>query len=179
MFANTHRSPAAAVGTDEMVDLVFAVRGRELPSDYRYALWTALSGAVPWLRDEPRVGVLGIRTVATERGIEVSESHSTRQRHYTSLLSVKLSTDHGERYVEGTVVHGQPRLVLLNGVQVEAPLEGRVRVDRAAIGVADHDGRMAHALERRGDLAERLEQEVGRGGGAHGISTRIAGSLRT
>ena len=70
------------------------------------------------------VTTVNARAVATERGIEVSESHSTRQRHYTSLLSVKLSTDHGERYVEGTVVHGQPRLVLLNGVQVEAPLEG-------------------------------------------------------
>jgi D-3-phosphoglycerate dehydrogenase len=64
------------------------------------------------------------RAVAAERGIDVSESHSTRQRSYTSLLSVKLHTDEGERYVEGTIVQGQPRLVLLNGVQVEAPLDG-------------------------------------------------------
>ena len=70
------------------------------------------------------ITTVNARAVATERGIDVSESHSTRQRAYTSLLSVKLNTDHGERYVEGTIVQGQPRLVLLNGVQVEAPLEG-------------------------------------------------------
>jgi D-3-phosphoglycerate dehydrogenase / 2-oxoglutarate reductase len=64
------------------------------------------------------------RAVAAERGIDVAESHSTRPRSYTSLLSVKLHTDEGERYVEGTIVQGQPRLVLLNGVQVEAPLDG-------------------------------------------------------
>jgi D-3-phosphoglycerate dehydrogenase len=64
------------------------------------------------------------RTVATERGIDVTESHSARPRSYTSLLSIKLDTADGERWVEGTVVHGQPRLVLLNGVQVDAPLDG-------------------------------------------------------
>jgi D-3-phosphoglycerate dehydrogenase len=64
------------------------------------------------------------RSVAAERGIEVSESYSTRARSYTSLLSVKLHTSAGERWVEGTMVQGAPRLVLLNGVQVEAPLDG-------------------------------------------------------
>ena len=64
------------------------------------------------------------RAVAAERGIDVSESHSARARSYTSLLSVMLHTEEGERHVEGTVAHGGPRLVLLNGVQVEAPLVG-------------------------------------------------------
>ena len=67
---------------------------------------------------------MNARAVAAERGIEVVESHSTRPRSYTSLLSVKLHTSDGERWVEGTVVHGEPRLVLLNGVQLEAPLDG-------------------------------------------------------
>jgi D-3-phosphoglycerate dehydrogenase len=64
------------------------------------------------------------RTVATERGIDINESHSGRQRSYTSLLSVRLSTEEGERWVEGTIAHGEPRLVLLNGVAVDAPLSG-------------------------------------------------------
>jgi D-3-phosphoglycerate dehydrogenase len=64
------------------------------------------------------------RLVAGERGIDVSESHSPRRRSYTSLLSVRLTTEEGERWVEGTIAHGEPRLVLLNGVQVEAPLSG-------------------------------------------------------
>ncbi len=64
------------------------------------------------------------RQVAAERGIDVSESHSPRPRSYTSLLSVRLMTEEGERWVEGTIAHGEPRLVLLNGVQVDAPLSG-------------------------------------------------------
>lgn len=50
----------------EIVDLAFEVRGTRLPADYRYALWTALRGALPWLADEPRAGIHGIRTVPTE-----------------------------------------------------------------------------------------------------------------
>jgi D-3-phosphoglycerate dehydrogenase len=64
------------------------------------------------------------RAVASARGIDVTESHSARPRDYTSLVSVRLHTSAGDRWVEGTVVQGTPRLVLLNGIQVEAPLEG-------------------------------------------------------
>jgi D-3-phosphoglycerate dehydrogenase len=64
------------------------------------------------------------RSIAAERGIEVAESQSSRPRGYTSLVSLKLHSSDGDRWVEGTVVMGQPRLVLLNGVQVEAPLDG-------------------------------------------------------
>jgi D-3-phosphoglycerate dehydrogenase len=64
------------------------------------------------------------RAIAAERGIDVSESHSARARSYTSLLSVKLHTEEGERWVEGTIVQGEPHLVLLNGVTVDAALDG-------------------------------------------------------
>lgn len=72
----------------------------------------------------PSVTPVNARTVAAERGIGVSESHSARPRSYTNLLSVSVHTSDGDRWVEGTVVQNQPRLVLLNGVQVEAPLDG-------------------------------------------------------
>ena len=64
------------------------------------------------------------RSIAESRGIEITESHSTRPRIYTSLVSIKMQTSAGERWVEGTVVRGQPRLVLLNGVSIEAPIDG-------------------------------------------------------
>jgi D-3-phosphoglycerate dehydrogenase len=65
------------------------------------------------------------RAVAQARGIELTESSSTRRRSFTSLLSLLLQTSEGERYVEGTVVPGHgPRLVLLNGVPLEAQLPG-------------------------------------------------------
>jgi D-3-phosphoglycerate dehydrogenase len=65
------------------------------------------------------------RAVAKARGIELTESSSTRQRSFTSLVSLQLTTSEGVRHVEGTVVPGHgPRLVLLNGVPIEAQLPG-------------------------------------------------------
>ena len=75
------------------------------------------------------ITLVNARTVAAERGIEVVESRSTRSRDYTSLLSVKLQATEGERRVEGAVFERSvPRLVLLDGVAVEAPLEGTMIV---------------------------------------------------
>ena len=71
------------------------------------------------------------RNVAAERGIEIVESRSTRSRNYTSLLSVKLLTADGERWAEGAVFERTaPRLVLLDGIGVETPLEGTMIVMR-------------------------------------------------
>jgi D-3-phosphoglycerate dehydrogenase len=71
------------------------------------------------------VTAVNAKAVAAERGIEVIESRSSRVRNFTSLLSVKLHTSEGERWVEGTIFeHGGPRLVLVDGVPVEAPLSG-------------------------------------------------------
>ncbi len=71
------------------------------------------------------------RTIAAERGIELIESRSSRARTYTSLISVKLHTNQGERWVEGTVfANGSLRLVRIDGVAVESPLEGTLLVIR-------------------------------------------------
>ena len=75
------------------------------------------------------VTAVNARSTAAARGIEVVESRSTRSRDYTSLMSVKLQTSGGDRIVEGAVFErGLPRLVLVDGVAVEAPLEGTMIV---------------------------------------------------
>jgi D-3-phosphoglycerate dehydrogenase len=69
------------------------------------------------------------RAIAAERGIELIESRSTRPRNYTSLISLKLHTSEGDRWVEGTAFeNGSLRLVLVDGVAVEAPLEGTLLI---------------------------------------------------
>ena len=74
---------------------------------------------------------INARAIAAQRGLEVIESRSSRPRNFTRLLSVKLHTSKGERWVEGTVFDdGSPRLVLLDGMEVEAPLEGVLVVIR-------------------------------------------------
>ena len=86
----------------------------------------ALAGLFQSILSEA-VTEVNAKAVAKARGIELLESSSTRLRSYRSLISLKLTTSSGERYVEGTVVPGHgPRLVLLDGVPLEAPLKGTI-----------------------------------------------------
>ncbi len=75
------------------------------------------------------VSIVNARAAARERGIDIVESRSERSRHFTSLVSIKLTTDAGERWVEGTVFEpNSPRLVSVRGVNVEAPLGGTMLI---------------------------------------------------
>ncbi len=72
-----------------------------------------------------RVTLVNALTTAKERGIHFLETRSTRERSYSNLISVKLKTDAGEQWVEGTVLHkNHLHLVSLNGIDVDAPLSG-------------------------------------------------------
>jgi D-3-phosphoglycerate dehydrogenase len=83
------------------------------------------------------VSIVNARTAARDRGIDIVESRSARPRHFTSLLSIKLHTDAGERWVEGTVfAPNSLRLVSVRGVPVEAPLGGTMLL----IGNQDQPG---------------------------------------
>ncbi len=78
-----------------------------------------------------QVTPINARALARERGIDIVETRSTRPRNFTSLISVKLHTNEGEHWVEGAIFEqAGPRLVLLDGVTVEAPLEGTLVVIR-------------------------------------------------
>ena len=75
------------------------------------------------------VTLVNARSIAEQRGLEIIESHSSRPRNFTGLISVKLYTDKGERWAEGAVFEpDEPRLVLLDGVEVEASLKGALIV---------------------------------------------------
>jgi D-3-phosphoglycerate dehydrogenase len=75
------------------------------------------------------VSIVNARAAARARGIDIVASRSSRPRHFTSLLSIKLRTDAGERWVEGTVFEpNSPRLVSVRGVDVEAPLGGTMLI---------------------------------------------------
>jgi D-3-phosphoglycerate dehydrogenase len=77
------------------------------------------------------VSMVNARAVARDRGIEIIESRSTRTRHYSSLVSLKLHTSAGERWAEGTVFEpNSPRLVSVHGVAVEAPLADTLLIIR-------------------------------------------------
>ena len=70
------------------------------------------------------VTLVNARSVAEQRGLDVVESRSSRPRNFTSLVSLKLHADGREYWAEGAVFEpDQPRLVRLDGVEVEAPLD--------------------------------------------------------
>ncbi len=76
---------------------------------------------------------MNARDIAAERGIEIVESHSTRARNFANIVSVKIHTSAGERWLEGTVFEpDRPRLTFLDGVDIEATLEGTLLVLRNA-----------------------------------------------
>src|SRR3989454_4189328 len=80
------------------------------------------------------VSIVNARAAAKARGIDIVESRSSRPRHFTSLVSIKLTTDSGERWVEGTVFEpNSPRLVSVPGVGGGAPPGGTM------VNIA-HDG---------------------------------------
>ena len=100
-------------------------------ADSRAAEILASSAAAGVLRPilSGGVSIVNARAKARDRGIEIIESRSTRPRHFTSLVSVKLHTSNGERWAEGTVFEpNSPRLVSVRGINVEAPLAGMMVV---------------------------------------------------
>jgi D-3-phosphoglycerate dehydrogenase len=102
-------------------------------ADSRAAEVLAASAAAGILRPilSGGISIVNARAAARERGIEIIESRSTRPRHYTSLVSLKLHTSDGERWAEGTVFEpNSPRLVSVHGVAVEAPLAGTLLIIR-------------------------------------------------
>jgi D-3-phosphoglycerate dehydrogenase len=75
------------------------------------------------------ISIVNALASARARGIDIVESRSSRSRHFHSLVSIKLQTDIGERWVEGTVFEpNSPRLVSVRGVNVEAPLGGTMLI---------------------------------------------------
>lgn len=102
----------------------------ELASEQNQLLGSAvLEGVFCAILSSGGVTPVNSRSLAQERGIELIESRSTRSRNYKSLISVKLHTSAGERWVEGTAFdNGSLRIVLVDGVAVEAPLDGTLLI---------------------------------------------------
>jgi D-3-phosphoglycerate dehydrogenase len=72
-----------------------------------------------------RANVVNAMQIAGDRGLNVSERHENRPAHMDSVR-LELETDAGVTSVEGAIVLDKPRLVQVDGIQCEAPLEGRL-----------------------------------------------------
>jgi D-3-phosphoglycerate dehydrogenase / 2-oxoglutarate reductase len=80
-------------------------------------------------RTAENVTAVNSRSLAANRGLEIVESRSSRQRDYMHVISVKLRGANEERWVEGIVIEpARPRLASLDAVPIEANLQGTLVV---------------------------------------------------
>jgi len=80
---------------------------------------TALAGLLrPLLQD---VNMVSAPALLKERGAPLTESTRDASPTYDSLIRVKVKTGGGWRTLAGTLVAGQPRIVEVKGMDLEAP----------------------------------------------------------
>ncbi len=75
---------------------------------------------------EEKANLVNAAAIASSRGLRIHEAHKpTGSRGGAgSVLSILLKTSSEERFVKGAVLHGSaPRLLHVDGIDVEAPLE--------------------------------------------------------
>jgi len=117
---------ASQVATGSMRELLVTYYGGLV--DLRYALLTdrALCAALrPFLHDMD-VNPINARTLAKGRGLKVTEATSRTECGFPGMIQLVLTTDQGAVRVEGAMVgEGRPpRLVSVDGLEFDAPLEG-------------------------------------------------------
>jgi D-3-phosphoglycerate dehydrogenase len=91
-----------------------------------------LSGILNCVLSE-KVNLVNASAAAAERGLVVEETTRRRERGYPNTLEVAVADGGGagELNVEGTVVSdGSPRILSLDGIGLEAPLEGTLLLTR-------------------------------------------------
>jgi CRISPR-associated protein Cas6 len=75
---------------DEIIDLAFQLPGGRLPVDHAYALFRAISAALPWFENEPGARLHQIHTAATGSGWMRPEESSSDELHLSRRTRLKL-----------------------------------------------------------------------------------------
>ncbi|MFA9461808.1 phosphoglycerate dehydrogenase [Thiohalorhabdus methylotrophus] len=86
---------------------------------------TILKGLLdPILPDS--VNLVNAPLLAEEREVKVSETRKKQADEFTSRIRVTLATEKRTWTIDGTLVHGTPRVVEFNGVELELVPDGRL-----------------------------------------------------
>ena len=100
-----------------------------------------LAGVLARSSAKQRTNLVNSMQIASERGWDVVERHERRAAHTDSIL-LELDTDCGVTRVEGSVLLGKPRMIQVNGIYCEAPLQGQLvyMLNQDVPGVIGHVG---------------------------------------
>ncbi len=74
---------------------------------------------------EQKANTVNAVQIAGDRGLNFAEQHDKRSSHMDSIR-LDVETDQGTTWVEGAVVLERPRLIQVDGIHCEAPLDGNV-----------------------------------------------------
>jgi D-3-phosphoglycerate dehydrogenase len=108
-----------------------------------------LTGILNSVLDE-KVNLVNAPDAAAARGLVVEETTQRRERGYPNTVEVTITDGKRELTVEGTVVQdGSPRILSLDGIGLEAPLEGTLLLARN-VDVPGVVGKIGTALGQLG-----------------------------
>ncbi|KPV40165.1 3-phosphoglycerate dehydrogenase [Thiohalorhabdus denitrificans] len=112
-----------AAGGLKKVDIEYA--GEVSGLNQKPITTTILKGVLdPILPDS--VNLVNAPLLAEQRDIKVSETTRKQAEEFTSMVRVTLTTEKRAWTIDGTLVHGTPRVVELNGVELELVPDGRL-----------------------------------------------------
>ena len=131
---------AAQIAEGNPKAMRLAYLGRLADSDTHLIRNAGLAGALNrWI--SLKANLVNAMQIAGERGLDVAERHEGRSAHVDSI-QLELETDLGITRVEGAVLLNKPRLLQVDGIQLEATLSGRLLYmrNKDVPGVIGHVG---------------------------------------
>jgi D-3-phosphoglycerate dehydrogenase len=111
-----------------MSEVVIEYSGKVASADVRPLTATLLKGLLEPILQE-MVNLVNAPYLAKDRGIRVTESVTSEPGDFTSLISVRIRTDQGERTLAGTLfARKYPRIVGFDGYELEVTPTGHMLV---------------------------------------------------
>ncbi len=124
------RFQAQTFGGFHTVEVIFAGEAfAEMPA-LGLVTTAAVKGLLKAAMDVP-VNLVNARILAEDHGVDVTESRTTAKGAFANLVTIRLTRDGESSQVSGALFNGDdPRLVKLDGFDLEAPLRGGLLVLR-------------------------------------------------
>jgi D-3-phosphoglycerate dehydrogenase len=150
----------------------------------------AVAGVLNQMAHE-KANLVNAGSIAEERGIRVNERKKTRTSGgAANVVTVGLKTGQQERTVAGTVLHGtSPRLLRIDEIDVEAPLQGNVIylrnrdvpgvIGRVGTVLGQHDVNIANFSLGRAEVAQEPREAVAVVQVDSDVSETVLQALRT
>jgi D-3-phosphoglycerate dehydrogenase len=115
---------AAQIAPGNPTAVRFAYQGKPARGNTHLIRNAGLAGVLNrWISQ--RANLVNARQIAAARGLEVAERQESRASHLDSIR-LELETGAGVTAVEGAVLLDKPRLLQVDGIQLEATLSGHL-----------------------------------------------------